>query len=163
MIEFKKISEFPKGTLYNQLIDAYSFNSNCKKCWDSMWKEYDEFFYSNLASIADLYGFVTVVDGVPVGHISWDPRNRPEYVSIGHNCILTRYKGNGYGKVQLQEAINRIKKYDIKKIIVTTNEMLLPAQKNYESVGFVRVRNRANHETPFSGDYIDYEIILKED
>ncbi len=99
MIEFKKISEFPKGTLYNQLIDAYSFNSNCKKCWDSMWKEYDEFFYSNLASIVDLYGFVTVVDGVPVGHISWDPRNRPEYVSIGHNCILTRYKGNGYGKV----------------------------------------------------------------
>lgn len=163
MIEFKKISEFPKGTLYNQLIDAYSFNSNCKKCWDSMWKEYDEFFYSNLASIVDLYGFVTVVDGVPVGHISWDPRNRPEYVSIGHNCILTRYKGNGYGKVQLQEAINRIKKYDIKKIFVTTNEMLLPAQKNYESVGFVRVRNRANHETPFSGDYIDYEIILKED
>ena len=163
MIEFKKISEFPKGTLYNQLIDAYSFNSNCKKCWDSMWKEYDEFFYSNLASIADLYGFVTVVDGVSVGHISWDPRNRPEYVSIGHNCILTSDKGKGYGKVQLQEAINRIKKYDIKKIIVTTNEMLLPAQKNYESVGFVRVRNRANHETPFFGDYIDYEIILKED
>ncbi len=63
----------------------------------------------------------------------------------------------------MQEAINRIKKYDIKKIFVTTNEMLLPAQKNYESVGFVRVRNRANHETPFSGDYIDYEIILKED
>ena len=134
-----------------------------KKYWDSIWKEYDDFFYSNLSSIADLYGFVTVVDGIPVGHISWDPRNIPEYVSIGHNCILTKYKGKGYGKIQLQEAINRIKKYDVKKIIVTTNELLLPAQKNYESVGFVMVSKRKNNETPFSGKYIDYEIILKED
>ena len=31
MIEFKKPSEFPKGTLYNQLVDAYSFNDECKK------------------------------------------------------------------------------------------------------------------------------------
>ena len=48
MIEFKKISEFPKGTLYNQLVDAYSFNVNCQKTWDQMWQEYDNFFYSNL-------------------------------------------------------------------------------------------------------------------
>lgn len=31
MINFKKPSEFPKGTLYNQLVDAYSFNGECKK------------------------------------------------------------------------------------------------------------------------------------
>jgi hypothetical protein len=49
MIEFKKPSDFPKGTLYNQLID----------------------------------------------HISWDPRQRPDYVEIGHNCILTKYKRKG--------------------------------------------------------------------
>ena len=67
MIEFKKPSEFPKGTFYNQLADEFSF--------------------------------VTVVDGEPVGHISWDPRNCPEYVEIGHNCILTKYKGKGYGKI----------------------------------------------------------------
>ena len=63
----------------------------------------------------------------------------------------------------MQEAIRRIKKYnDLKKIIVTTNEITLPAQKNYESVGFIKVRKRVNNETPFSGDYIDYEIILKD-
>lgn len=82
---------------------------------------------------------------------------------IGHNCILTKYKGNGYGKLQLQEAIRRIKEYnDLKKIVVTTNEITLSAQKNYESVGFKKVRKRVNTETPFSGDYIDYEIILKD-
>ena len=47
MIEFKKTIEFPKGTFYKQLVDAYSFNNNCKKTWNDMWKEYDEFFYSN--------------------------------------------------------------------------------------------------------------------
>ncbi len=31
MIEFRKISEFPSGTLYHQLDDAYSFNDECKK------------------------------------------------------------------------------------------------------------------------------------
>lgn len=38
MIEFKKISDFPKCTLYNQLVDAYSFNNNCQKHWDKMWR-----------------------------------------------------------------------------------------------------------------------------
>lgn len=161
MIEFKKISDFPKGTLYSQLVDAYSFDSNCKKYWDNMWKEYDDFFYSNLYSIADKYGFITVVDGIPIGHISWDPRNRPNYVIIGHNCILSSYKGKGYGKVQLKEAIRRIKEYDVKKIVVTTNEITLPAQKNYESVGFKKVNERVNTETPFAGNYIDYEMLLK--
>lgn len=160
MIEFKKISEFPKGTLYYQLVDAYSFNDNCKKNWDSMWKEYDEFLYSNLKNIGDKYCFVTVLDGIPIGHISWDPRNRPDYVQIGHNCILTKYKGKGYGKLQLEEAIKRIKEYDVKKIIVTTNKITLPAQKNYESVGFLKIRERVNNEIPFAGNYIDYEIVL---
>lgn len=158
MIEFKKISAFPKWTLYNQLVDAYSFDNNCKLYWDKMWKEYDQFFYSNLDYIADKYGFVTVVDDNVVGHISWDPRHIPDYVEIGHNCILSKYKGKGYGKIQLQEAIRRIKEYQVKKIIVTTNEFTLPAQKNYESVGFKKVSERKNLDTPFAGDYIDYEI-----
>ena len=118
MIEFRNISSFQKETLYKQLVDAYSFNETCKKYWNIMWKEYDDFFYSNL-DIADKYGFITLIDNIPVGHISWDPRNRPNYVIIGHNCILTEYKGKGYGKIQLQEAIRRIRKYDVKKIIVT--------------------------------------------
>lgn len=161
MIEFKKISDFPKGTLYNQLVDAYSFHKDCKVNWGHNWKEYDDFFYSNLESIADKCGFVTVVDGIAVGHITWDPRNRPNDISIGHNCILSDFKGKGYGKLQLQEAIRRIKEYKVKKIIVTTNEITLSAQKNYVSVGFVKVAERRNFETPFAGNYIDYEMILK--
>ena len=161
MIELKKISEFPRGTLYNQLVDAYSFNDECQKTWGSMWKEHDDFFYNNL-DIADKYAFITVLDGEPIGHISWDPRHRPDYVEIGHNCIIIKYKNKGYGHIQLEEAIRRIKDYnDLKKIIVTTNEIFVSAQRNYESVGFIKVGERENKETPFSGKYIDYEMVLK--
>ena len=161
MIEFRKPSEFTRGTLYNQLVDAYSFNDECNKSWATSWKEYDDYFYDNL-DIADKYCFITVLDGEPIGHISWDPRHKPDYVEIGHNCILTKYKGNGYGHIQLEEAIRRIKEYDdLKKIIVTTNELFIPAQRNYESVGFKKVRERENKETPFSGKYIDYEIVFR--
>ena len=97
------------------MIEFKNINVNCQKNWDSMWKEYDDFFYSNLETIIYQYGFITVVDGIVVGHISWDPRNRPNYVIIGHNCILSKYKGKGYGKIQLQEAVRRIKKYGVKK------------------------------------------------
>ena len=161
MIEFKKITEFPRGTLYNQLVDAYSFNEKCIKNWDKMWIEHDEFFYNN-KEITDKYSFITVLDGVPIGHISWDPRNRPDYVEIGHNCILTKYKGKGYGHLQLEEAIRRIKEYNnLKKIIVSTNELMVSAIKNYESVGFVKEGERENKETPFLGKYIDYVILIK--
>lgn len=161
MIEFKKITEFPRGTLYNQLVDAYSFNKECKKAWDISWKEYDNYFYDNL-DIVDKYCFITVLDGEPIGHISWDPRHRPNYVEIGHNCIVTEYKNKGYGHLQLEEAIRRIREYDnLKKIIVSTNELMVPAMKNYESIGFVKVGERENKETPFSGKYLDYEMILR--
>lgn len=161
VLEFKKITEFPKGTLYNQLVDAYSFNVECRKVWDKMWRDYDNFFYDN-PEIANKYCFITVLDGDPIGHISWDPRHRPDYVEIGHNCIMTKHKGKGYGHIQLEEAVRRIKEYgDIKKIIVSTNELMIPAQRNYESVGFIKVGERENEETSFSGKYIDYEIALK--
>jgi hypothetical protein len=86
MIEFRKISDFPKGTLYDILIDAYSFDERNRQIWDKNWKETDDFFYSH-PEIADEYGLVTCLDGEPIGFITWDPRNRPEYVEIGHNGI----------------------------------------------------------------------------
>lgn len=44
--------------------------------------------------------------------VCWDPRNRPEYVEIGHNGIRTKYKGKGFGKAKLSEAVRRIKEYE---------------------------------------------------
>lgn len=159
-LAFKKISEFDRGILYKLLLDGYSFDDRYRKCFEQDWIEFDNFFFDNL-NIADKYGFITVLEDTPIGHISWDPRNMPEYVKIGHNCIASKYKGRGYGKRQLSEAINRIMKYEnLQKIIVGTNSNLI-APHNYESVGFQLVQRRDNNgDSAFSGDYLEYEITL---
>ena len=46
--------------------------------------------------IADKYGLVTCLGEEPIGVVTWDSRNRPEYVEIGHNGIREKYKGQGY-------------------------------------------------------------------
>ena len=160
LIEFKKITDFPRGTLYDILRDAYSFDARNQQIWDTDWKESDDFFYDN-PDIADQYGLVTCLDGQPIGFVTWDPRNRPEYVEIGYNGIRERYKGRGYGKSQLEEAIRRIKTYEgLKRIIVGTNSNLI-ARKNYESVGFVLYDRKPNDtESAYTGDYLWFEIRL---
>lgn len=154
-IEFKKISDFSRGILKDLLTDAYAYDERYQLFWGTDWKSFDDFFFDNL-DIADKSGFITMVDSVPIGLVSWDPRERPDYVQIGHNCLRSTYKGQGYGKQQLEEAIGRIKEEEVKKIIVTTNVELLPAQRMYQSVGFIKYQMRKNDgEAKFSGDYID--------
>ncbi len=161
MIEFRKFSEFPRGTLYDILADAYSYDGRNREIWDDNWRESDDFFYNN-PDIADKYGLVTCIDGYPIGFVTWDPRNRPEYVEIGHNGIRSAYKRRGYGRRQLEEALRRIREYEgLKRIIVCTNSNLI-APRNYERAGF-RLYDRKPNETEsaFTGDYLYYEIRLR--
>lgn len=159
-IEFKKFSEFPRGIICELLRDGYSFDGRYERDWITSWKDANDFFYDHL-HIADQCGFISVLGDTPIGFICWDPRNKPDYVEIGHNCIASAYKGNRYGKMQLQEAVHRIAEQGVNRIIVTTDEQLVPAQKNYESVGFKFVRRRENKRNPeYAGELIDYEMIF---
>jgi GNAT superfamily N-acetyltransferase len=160
MVTYRKITEFPRGTLYDILQDAYAFDDRNKGIWDENWHETDDFFYDN-PDVANKYGFVTCVDRQPIGFITWDPRHRPEYVEVGHNGIREQYKGKGFGRMQLAEALFRIKGYEgLKRIIVGTNSNLV-APRNYESVGFTLYDRKANAtESAFTGDYLYYEIGL---
>lgn len=159
-IEYRKFSEFKRGLITELLKDAYSFDKRYEIDWLAEWKSADDFFYDNL-NIADNCGFVTALNGVPIGFICWDPRNMPDHAEIGHNCIASANKGKGYGKLQLKEALNRIMSKIVYKIIVTTDEQLIPAQKNYESAGFKLVRIRENtHNPDYAGKLLDYEMII---
>ena len=159
-IEFRKVSGFKRGTLFELLSDAYSFDERWEDCCASDWKEFDHFFFDN-PQIADQYGFITVLNGKAVGLASWDPRKMPEYVEIGHNCIISSCKGHGYGMMQLREALQRIVKRGAKRIIVTTNARSVPARRMYEGAGFKICGKRRNgSRTGFFGDYIDYEMML---
>lgn len=158
-IEFKKTTEFSRGLILDLLKDAYSFDLRYEQCWEENWQETDYLLFNN-RQIAERFSFVTSLNGEPIGFIVWDPRNMPAYAEIGHNCIRTKYKGNEFGKLQLGEAIRRIYKMGTNKIIVTTNGSLIPAQKNYENMGFQLMRRRINLDNPeVAGEYLDYELI----
>lgn len=159
-IEFNKVSDFNRGILLELLKDAYSFDCRYEQRWYSNWQDCDNFFFDNL-QIADKYGFITTLNGEAIGFVVWDPRNMPEYAEIGHNCIASKHKSNGYGKIQLQEAVNRITQNDVKKIIVTTNDDLISAQRMYESVGFkIYKKRKEQNAADFVGEHIDYVYFL---
>lgn len=139
-VEFNKLSSFNRGILYKLLSEAYSFNSNIEASYKEKWLADDKFFFDDL-SIGNEYCFITTLNGEAIGFLAWDPRNLPCYAIIGDNCIVPKHKGKGYGKLQLQEAVNRITKSGAKKIYVSTNNELIPAQKMYEGVGFTRLDN----------------------
>ena len=107
MITFAKITSYSRGTLARLLRDAYSFDPRWNAHYGNSFDEFDRFFYDN-PNIADNCGFITLCEGEPIGHISWDPRGTPEVVRLGHNCIATRYKRRGYGRAQLLEALRLI-------------------------------------------------------
>lgn len=160
-IEFRKITEFPRGTLAALLKDGYSFEPKFAFYWQKQWQEFDDFFYDN-TQIAEMYGFITVLDGEPIGLVSWDPRNLPQSAEVGHNCIATKYKGNGYGKRQMREAVNRIIAQGANKIIVWTNEKLAAAKRTYESVGFKLTNKGAETICPeLAGQRLHYEMIVR--
>ncbi len=157
-LQFKKFSDFERGTILLLLRDGYSFDKRYEKDWLTNWQESDTFFYDHI-KIADACGFVSVKDNIPIGFICWDPRHLPEYIEVGHNCIASKYKGKGYGKRQLHEAIIRMKLTKAKSILVTTDEGLIPAQKNYESVGFHFQEYRENSINPeYAGRLMDYKM-----
>lgn len=153
-LEFRKISSFHRGILFELLTDAYSFDSRCAEAWSGDWKNFDDFFFDN-PLIADRCGFISTINDKAIGFVSWDPRNMPGYAIIGHNCIASAYKGNSYGTRQMLEAVRRISQADPGKIIVTTNDLLKAARHMYERAGFRLLRRRKNNH--FSGAYIDYE------
>lgn len=159
-IKFKKVSDFNRGIIFELLKDAYSFDCRYEQRWYSNWQACDNFLFDNL-KIADKCGFITTLNDEAIGFVVWDPRNMPEYAEIGHNCIASKYKSNGYGKIQLQEAVNRITQNDVRKIIVTTDDDLIPAQRTYEGVGFTIYQKRKNQNiADFVGEHIDYVYFL---
>lgn len=155
-VKFNKVSGFHRGIIFKLLADAYSFDRRYEHRCNSDWQKLDDFFFDNL-QIADKYGFITTLNDEPIGFVSWDPRNMPEYAEIGHNCIASRYKSKGYGKIQLQEAVNRIIQHEVRRIVVTTDDDLIPAQRMYESVGFTMHQRRKNLDmADFVEGHIDY-------
>ena len=93
---FREFEADLSALFFKKYVRTCVWNSRNKELWDSNWHESDDFFYDN-PEIADKYGLVTCIGDYPIGFVTWDPRNAPEYVEIGHNGIRSEYKRKGYG------------------------------------------------------------------
>ena len=141
MIVFKNFDSLEKGTIFDALSKIYStypFKENdIKNEWCENWKEYDQLIFNNMETVGKA-GFVTMNQEIMLGFCSWDPRNVPEYVIVGHNGILPAYRGNKYGSMQIFHMLELFKKHGFNKAYVTTGaeDFFIPAQKMYEACGF---------------------------
>ncbi|MFX1479610.1 MAG: GNAT family N-acetyltransferase [Promethearchaeota archaeon] len=108
-LKFQPISEFEGDTLYNLLTFSYTGSpldndENIKQ----KWADFDIETYNNLETV-DKCVFITELNNKAIGFASYDPRQKPIGI-IGHNCIVPKYRGNGYGKQQILEIILILKK-----------------------------------------------------
>jgi hypothetical protein len=149
-----------KGALFSMLMEAYSTNKQMVECCKGQWMEFDSFVYANL-QIMNNNGFISVEAGNPIGFMSWDSRNLPESIEVGHNCIITKHKGLGKGKDQLNLGLSLMKERKPQRIIVKTGHtpFFIPARKMYESVGFSQ-KQILKGKTQITSEIVEYELVL---
>lgn len=116
-------------------------------------------FDSEVTACPDTVGactFITSVDAGAIGMASYDPRQQPERGVIGWNCVVPEHQGKGLGKAQIQEILRIFRTRRIRTACVTTTDedFFVPAQRTYESCGFVAVRRTADNN-------IEYELELR--
>lgn len=105
------------------------------------WEESDRNVFKNPDTIGACT-FLSWYRANILGFFSFDPRPRPAYGIVGHNCILPEYRKQGFGKQQIREVLRKLGQLGIRQARVSTNDDLffLPAQRMYVACGFVEMK-----------------------
>ena len=141
MLEYNNFEYGKLGLIYHLLKKIYKdypfLDKNQKNNWISSWKEYDKLVFQNLDTVGRS-GFFSHIDTKVIGFCSWDPRKGGDEIIVGHNGIIPEYRGNGFGRKQIEYMIYAFKELGYKKAYVTTGEekFFYAAQQNYISCGF---------------------------
>jgi len=127
------------------------------------WEHFDADVYGELETVGACTTLSWAGEDL-VGLLSFDPRQAPEIGVIGHNCILPRLLGRGYGKAQIEEMLRRFRKNGIREARVTTckHPFFEPARRMYASIGFRQV-GRAETDLDPRKRLIHYELQLTEE
>ena len=107
---------------------------------ENIWNEFDRDAFSNPETVGACV-FLSWNGRELVGFASFDPRQRPLCGIIGHNCILPEFRGQGFGKQQVNEILDRFMILGIQTAKVTTNgnPFFVPAKRMYKSCGFQEI------------------------
>ncbi|MFA6523006.1 MAG: GNAT family N-acetyltransferase [Candidatus Peribacteraceae bacterium] len=163
MLIFSPPADFESGIIARLLKEGYAGvkPTLSEKEWKKLVKTFEDFDQEVFSNIhVARCTFITVLDGIPIGLGSYDPRKRPAYGLVGHNVVLPSVQGKKFGKAQLLEILNRMRAMGIRKARVSTGDhaFSIPAQKNYESAGFRKTRRFIDKNWSFG--QIEYEMIL---
>ena len=122
------------------------------------WEQSDRNVFENPDTVGACT-FLSWAGPVLVGLGSFDPRPRPAYGLIGHNCILPDFRGRGFGKQQISEILRRLTAIGVQAVRVSTNDhpFFIPAQRMYLACGFREVK-RVHWEHDPKRNMIHYEI-----
>ena len=156
-MKYLTIENFEKGIVFDLLYQSFEPLMNLEL--EANLKRYDQEIFDNPETIGTSL-FLTQFDGKRIGMASWDSRQFPKAI-IGYSCILPDFQGNGFGKKQLLELLQRLRKDGFTEAIVTTGEhpFFVPSQKMYSSCGFQELRRYNEGRDPRYGS-IDYNLIL---
>jgi GNAT superfamily N-acetyltransferase len=131
------LSDVGVGLIYKSLCASYKGWADFS-IWESSWKQFDKDVHDFPDGIGSS-GFGTLLGMNMVGFISWDPRQYPFHVIIGHNCVLPKYRNQGIGKHQITCALNNFQKdgFQYAKVSTKRDRFFTHARQMYESCGFV--------------------------
>ena len=144
-VEFTTPFDQKPGTIALLLRQAYAdLVKSDPLLWEpeqANWEQYDCEVFGRPTSVGACI-FLTRLDGRIVGFGSWDPRQRPYFGIVGHNCVLPEFRGRGFGKQQIQEILRRFREMAIETAKASTNDhpFFIPAQRMYTACGFREVR-----------------------
>ena len=154
----------PPGTILSLLRRSYAALVEAEpERWERVvpkWAEFDREIVAHPDTIGSCV-FLSWAGAELVGFGSYDPRQRPAFGIVGHNCILPAFRGRGYGTAQVQEILRRFRELGIRKAQVTTgaHPFFLPARRAYAACGF-RETGRRPWDVDPTQSVIDYETDL---
>jgi GNAT superfamily N-acetyltransferase len=165
LLTFRPVTQYKAGIIASLLHQSYAKILSAEPLyWQkevANWLLFDREVFANPETVGQCV-FITFLGEEEIGFGSFDPRQRPELGIIGHNCVLPRFQGKGYGKRQILEIFERFKQMGIKRAKATTSEhpFFLPAQKMYLDCGFQEKRRLIGGPDP-RYKVIEYETGLE--
>lgn len=104
------------------------------------WEAFDQDVFENPETVG-ASTYVSWAEEQLVGLVSFDPRQRPDFGIVGHNCVLPAFRRQGFGKQQVREILQWFSMLGIRVARVSTcdHPFFVPAQRMYTSVGFREV------------------------
>lgn len=160
-IRFASPLDYERGMIARLIKEIYRelvlSNPKVWKQEEIKWNEFDKEVFEHPDSIGNCV-FLTLLERQIAGFGSYDPRRRPDFGIIGHNCIHPEFRGQGHGKQQILEIIRRFQSLGIRRAKASTGSQpfFVPAQRLYLSCGFIEVGRRPWDVDP-SQNIIEYE------